>query len=114
MSCTKSSLTLKVVAGDILSRTLTFRHDDQTPYDLSIYTEIKMEVRKNGGEDVVASGSLTGGQFVISGEYNNILDVNIQMPPLVGAYKYDIEFSAFGIKETLVRGQINLLEQITE
>ena len=111
MSCTYN---IKVVSGDILSKTMTFKNDDLTPYDLSIYTEIKMEVRKKGGEPVVASGTLTDGDFVVSGLDNNILDFNIQMPELVGLYKYDIEFSGVGIKETLIRGQINLLEQITE
>ena len=116
MSCnnTRSILNFKVISGDILSRTLTFKNEDLTPYDLSIYTEIKMEVRKNSGETVVASGTLTDGEFVVSGTDDNILEMNIQMPELTGLYKYDIEFSGTGIKETLIRGQINLIEQITE
>jgi hypothetical protein len=116
MSCStsRSTLNLKVVSGDILSRTLTFKNEDLTAYDLSIYTEIKMEVRKNSGDTVVASGSLTDGDFVVSGVNDNILDMSIQMPELVGLYKYDIEFIGSGIKETLIRGQINLLEEITE
>lgn len=116
MSCStsRSTVNFKVVSGDILSRVLTFTNEDTTPYDLSIYTEIKMEVRKNSGDTVVASGTLTDGDFVVSGVSNNVLDMNIQMPTLVGLYKYDIEFSGVGIKETLIRGQINLLEQITE
>ena len=115
MSCAvKTVLNLKVVSGDILSRTLTFKNSDLTPYDLSIYTEIKMEVRKSSGSTVVASGTLTDGKFVVSGTDNNVLDMNIQMPTLEGLYKYDIEFSGIGIKETLIRGQINLIEQITE
>ena len=116
MSCTtsKSTVNFKVVSGDILSRVLTFTNEDTTPYDLSIYTEIEMQVRKNSGETVVASATLTGGEIVVSGDDNNVMDLNIQMPSLVGLYKYDIEFSGVGIKETLIRGQINLLEQITE
>ena len=114
MSCITSTYNIKVVSGDILSKTMTFKNDDLTSYDLSIYTEIKMEVRKSSGDTVVASGTLTGGDFLVSGLDNNVLDINIQMPELVGLYKYDIEFSGVGIKETLIRGQINLLEQITE
>lgn len=116
MSCstTRTTLNFKVVANDILSRTLTFKNEDDTPYDISIYTEIKMQVRKNTGTEILASGTLTDGDFVISGVDNNVLEMSIQMPDVVGLYKYDIEFSGTGIRETLIRGQINILEQITE
>lgn len=115
MTPCKTKSTFTVVAGTILSRTLTFLKKDKSPRDLSIYTEIKMEVRKGPGTDVVASARLSEGGFVVSGDDHNILDMNIQMPVVVGFYKFDILGTAPGIKDALIpRCQINILERITE
>lgn len=116
MSCNTETIT--ITQGDILAKTFTFT--DQTtgdPYDLSIYTEIRMQIRKKSGDPVIAEGALTTGEFAVSGAGDNILTltgVTIPDDTPVGQYKYDIEFSASGIRETLIMGRILVMEQITE
>jgi hypothetical protein len=106
---------ITIVAGDILARTMTFTAEDDTPYAIDIYDEITMHVRRNYGADtLLASGSLAAGNFVVSGDDNNVLEISgIEMPSAPGTYVYDIEFSAADIRETLVRGSIKLLPQVT-
>lgn len=108
---------IHVVQGDILARTFTFTDTDTgDPYDLSIYTEVKMQIRKKPGTILIAEGSLTDGQFAITGDDNNVLEmdgITIPEDTTAGVYMYDIEFSATDIRETLIRGRIIVQEQIT-
>lgn len=110
---------MKVTQGDTIARTMTFT-DKVTgdPYDLSIYTAIKMQVRKRPNTDVIADGSMLAGNFEISGTGSNILNISgISIPNStpIGTYLYDIEFSneGSGIKETLISGNITITAQIT-
>ena len=108
---------LIIVQGDILARTFTFT-DQVTglPINLSIYSAIKMQIRKNVGSPVIATGSLAGGQFAVTGVGNNILALDSVLIPdatPLGRYKYDIEFSGIDIRDTLIRGTITVIEQIT-
>ena len=119
MTCVKGTIkqipTIEVVAGDIWRRPYRFTNSDGvTPIDLSIYTEIAMQVRKGPGTAVVASGSLTGGEITVSGTDHNVVILSeITMPDVVGLYKTDIEFTYTGVRHTLVRLLINIVEQIT-
>ena len=123
--CMKYNMT--VTQGDIIARTMTFT-DQKTgdPYDLSIYAAIKMQVRKRPGSDVIAEGSLADGNFVVSGDDNNVLEIkNLYIPEItpIGVYLYDIEFSNIdtgesvwapnSIKDTLISGTITITAQIT-
>ena len=111
MSCFTHNIT--AVAGDIYSRSLKFTDNNDLPIDLSIYTEIEMQVRKNPGSPVLASATLSDGDFVISGDDNEYLEINIQVPTTPGSYKYDIEFTGTNIKETLIGGSFVVKPQIT-
>lgn len=113
-----SIATIKVKQGDILARTFTFTDADTgDPYDLSIYTEIRMQIRKKPGTALIAEGSLTDGNFAVSGADDNILTMDgILIPEDTeqGVYLADIEFSATGIRETTDNIRIIVKEQITE
>jgi hypothetical protein len=105
-----------VVQGDKWAWSATFNNDDDSPYDLSIYDEIQMQIRKKSGSEVIASGTLTGGEFAIAGEDQNILSLeNVDIPSDVkGVYQFDIEFIAEDVHETLIRGTLPIVEQITD
>lgn len=109
------AICLQAVQGDKWAWTATFLNDDDTPYDLSIYEEINMQIRKKPGAEVVASGSLTGGEFGITGEDQNILSCEaVDIPDNIkGVYQFDVEFIATDIHETLLRGTVNIVEEIT-
>lgn len=110
------AICLQAVQGDKWAWTATFTNDDDTPYDLSIYDEIQMQIRKKPGATVIASGTLTDGEFAIAGEDQNILSLeNVDIPADVkGVYQFDVEFIATDIHETLIRGTVNIVEQITD
>jgi hypothetical protein len=74
-----------------------------------------MQIRKKPGTDVIASGSLTGGEFAVIGDDDNVLSCeDVQLPDdAKGIYMFDVEFIATGIHETLIRGSVNIVEQIT-
>jgi hypothetical protein len=101
--------------GDKWAWTMRFVNDDETPIDLTIYDEIQMEIRKKPGSEVIASGTLTGGEFAVIGEDDNVLSLeDVQIPDNAkGLYRFDVEFIATGIHETLLRGTLNIIEQIT-
>ena len=63
----------------------------------------------------MASGTLTGGQFGIAGEDQNILSCeNVDIPnDIKGLHQFDVEFIATDIHETLLRGSVNIVEEIT-
>ncbi len=109
----------RVVQGDIIAKTMTFTEKiTGDPMDLSIYTAIKMQIRKKPGTAVIAEGSLLDGNFTVSGADNNILEISgIEIPDAtpVGVYMYDIEFSAPAddIRDTLIGGTMNIVPQIT-
>jgi hypothetical protein len=107
---------MRAVQGDKWAWSATFTNDDDTPYDLSIYDEIQMQIRKKPGSEVIASGTLTGGEFGIGGEDQNILSLeNVDIPADVkGVYQFDVEFIATDIHETLIRGTVTIMEQITD
>jgi hypothetical protein len=109
------SICLRAVQGDKWAWTAAFTNDDDTPYDLTIYDEIQMQIRKKPGTEVIASGSLGGGEFAVIGEDDNVLSLeDVQIPDDVkGLYMFDVEFIATGIHETLMRGTVNIVEQIT-
>jgi len=109
------SICLRAVQGDKWAWTATFTNDDDTPYDLTIYDEIQMQIRKKPGTEVIASGSLTGGEFAVIGDDDNVLSLeDVQLPDdAKGLYMFDVEFIATGIHETLLRGTVNIVEQIT-
>ncbi len=109
------AICLTAVQGDKWAWTATFTNDDDTPYDLSIYDEIQMQIRKKPGATVIASGTLTGGEFAIAGEDENILSLeNVDIPAdAKGVYQFDVEFIATDIHETLIKGLVNIVEQIT-
>ena len=76
-----------------------------------------MQIRKKSGDPVIAEGALTTGEFAVSGAGDNILTlsgVTIPDDTPVGQYLYDIEFSAADIRETLIRGRLLVMAQITE
>jgi hypothetical protein len=116
MSC--NTTTIEIVQGDILTKTYTFTYQDSgDPYDLSIYSEIRMQIRKKSGDPVIAEGALTTGEFAVSGVGDNVLEMSgITIPDdtPTGQYMYDIEFSATGIRDTLIAGRILVKAQITE
>jgi hypothetical protein len=74
-----------------------------------------MQIRKKPGTEVIASGSLGGGEFAVIGEDDNVLSLeDVQIPDdAKGLYMFDVEFIATGIHETLIRGSVNIVEQIT-
>ena len=110
------SICMRAVQGDKWAWSATFTNDDNTPYDLSIYDEIQMQIRKKPGSEVIASGTLTGGEFAIAGEDQNILSLeNVDLPSdAKGVYQFDVEFLAEDVHETLIRGTVTILEQITD
>lgn len=114
-----STYNMRIVQGDIIARTLTFTDQETNdPIDLSIYTAIKMQIRKRPGTAVIAEGSLANGNFVVSGADNNVLELSgVEIPgdTALGNYLYDIEFSntSEDIKETLLSGTITITPQIT-
>lgn len=117
MSCIQVSHNIRAVAGDIISRTLTFRDEDNNPYNLDIYHEIIMQVREDTGTPILAQASLSAGDFTITGPGNNknILNLlRLEVPLVAGKYKFDIEFSNVGVRHTLVRGSFIVIPQITE
>ena len=113
-----STYNMRIVQGDIIARTLTFTDQETNdPIDLSIYTAIKMQIRKRPGTAVIAEGSLEK-NFVVSGADNNVLELSgVEIPgdTALGNYLYDIEFSNpdKDIKETLLSGTITITPQIT-
>jgi hypothetical protein len=109
------SICLRAVQGDKWAWTAAFTNDDDTPYDLTVYDEIQMQIRKKPGMEVIASGSLGGGEFAVIGEDDNVLSLeDVQIPDDVkGLYMFDVEFIATGIHETLIRGSVNIVDQIT-
>ena len=118
MSC--GTANLKSVAGDILELTMKLYNgnaeitpiEELIPIDLTAYTNIVMQVRKKPNDPIVAEAELGDG-LTVGGVDNNELYLNIQMPTTSGNYMYDIEFSATNVRETLIRGILVILPQIT-
>jgi hypothetical protein len=113
--CKKYNIEIK--AGSKLARTLTFTNNDGSPYPLTPYTQIHMQVRRTPSDDPIIDASMAGGHFEISGTSSNILIMsNIDVPDdAIGPYLYDIDFgNGIDILDTLVEGSFVVTFQITQ
>jgi hypothetical protein len=113
MGCT--TINLEAVQGDNWMWTANFVDDDDDPIDLTVYSDVKMQVRKKPGSTVVAEASLTGNGFSIIGEDDNVLSLDECALPtdVTGVYQFDVELIDAGKVETVIRGTVNILPEIT-
>lgn len=106
---------LKTVQGDNWAWTATFVDDADDPIDLTIYDDVQMEIRKKPGSTVIASAYLTGNDFSIIGTDNNVLSLDTCYIPddVQGVYQFDVQLVLAGQVETVIRGTLNILPEIT-
>ena len=109
-------INLQTVQGDNWSWTATFVDDADDPIDLTIYDDIQMEIRKKPGAEVIADSFLTSNGFSVIGADNNILSLDECYIPtdVQGVYQFDVQFIIAGNAETLLRGTLNILPEITQ
>lgn len=113
MGCT--TVNLQAVQGDNWMWTATFLDDEDQPIDLTVYTDIQMQIRKKPGSIVIAEAFLNAGNFSIIGTDNNILSLDECVLPgdVTGVYQFDVELINAGLVETVIRGTVNILPEIT-
>jgi hypothetical protein len=106
---------LKTVQGDNWAWTATFVDDADDPIDLTIYDDVQMEIRKKPGSTVIASAYLTGNDFSIIGTDSNVLSLDSCYIPddVQGVYQFDVQLVLAGQVETVIRGTLNILPEIT-
>ena len=106
---------LKTVQGDNWAWTATFVDDADDPIDLTIYDDVQMEIRKKPGSTVIASAYLTSNDFSIIGTDSNVLSLNNCYIPddVQGVYQFDVQLVLAGQVETVIRGTLNILPEIT-
>lgn len=106
---------LKTVQGDNWAWTATFVDDADDPIDLTIYDDVQMEIRKKPGSTVIASAYLTGNDFSIIGTDSNVLSLDTCYIPddVQGVYQFDVQLVLAGQVETVIRGTLNILPEIT-
>ena len=109
-------INLQVVQGDNWAWTATFADDADDPIDLSVYDDIQMEIRKKPGAEVIADAFLTNNGFSLIGTDSNILSLDECYIPtdVQGVYQFDVQFILAGNAETLIRGTVNILPEITQ
>lgn len=121
MSCTiidktGKRLDWKLRQGQTWSFTMEFTDETTSdPIDLTIYTEIHLQVRKRPGADVLMEAKLTDNDFVISGADDNVLELSgIEVLPDKGVYRYDVDFiTSAGKKDQYFYGSIIIVDEIT-
>ena len=101
MNCKKEQYHIHTKIGQTLTLAMEFYEDEAEtiPWDLSIYDDIQMQVRKKAGSDPVLFASLDTGEFIISGAGDNILTLVLEIVGvdlLPGVYKYDYDFIKSG------------------
>jgi len=113
MACT--TVNLQAVQGDNWMWTATFVDDEDLPIDLTVYSDVQMQIRKKPGSTVIADAFLTGNDFSIIGDDNNILSLDVcELPSdVTGVYQFDVELHNAGSVETVIRGTVNILPEIT-
>jgi hypothetical protein len=113
MGC--ATVNLQAVQGDNWMWTATFLDDADDPIDLTVYSDVKMQVRKKPGTTVVAEASLSGNGFSIIGVDDNVLSLDECALPtdVTGVYQFDVELIDAGNVETVIRGTLNILPEIT-
>ena len=113
MAC--ETINLQAVQGDNWMWSATFLDDADDPIDLTVYSDVKMQVRKKPGTTVVAEASLSGNGFSIIGADNNVLSLDECILPedVTGIYQFDVELNTAGLGETVIRGTVNILPEIT-
>lgn len=116
-NCVCYSSDIEAVSGDTLERVYTIRNKNPdpdnpgefiyTPYYLGDFTIINIVILK--GSEVVVTGSLAQGNFVVSGDDVDVLELSkLVLPSVAGVYRYYIEFIGTDIIKTLIRGAIHL------
>ena len=112
-------LDLTIKRGDTQEIILAFTDPDDSnnPVDLSVYNEIKMQIKKTSNGAAELELTLISG-LTVSGVDNNILTIDItstQAELVAGPYKYDIEgtITADDFVRTLVGGSFVLSQDIT-
>lgn len=104
---------IKTTAGDIYAQTFTWNSEDGEPIDLSIYTDIKMQIKQTYDGEVLSEASISEGGITIGGDDNNKIYLSIEIPETPGNYLYDMEFTATGVRETKLRGKVFVNPQVT-
>ena len=109
-------INLQTVQGDNWAWTATFVDDADDPIDLTIYDDIQMEIRKKPGAEVIADAFLTNNGFSVIGANDNVLSLDECFIPtdVQGVYQFDVQFITSGNAETLLRGTLNILPEITQ
>lgn len=80
--------------NDTVSAAVTLHNpnDNDTPYDLSPFTELTMQVKWHRGSDkFFAELTLTGGELTVSGVDNNVLTIDLPTDIKPGDFYYDIQ-----------------------
>lgn len=114
--------TKTIIRGDTFSELLVFYtlvDETETPIDLTIYDNIKMELRRGTNRRTMLIGTFTiGDGLTIGGDNNNELVINypttITDELSTGKYYRDIRFVSGSDVQTLLEGVIIVTENITE
>lgn len=109
-----AQLDIDMKRGDTTVFTLTFTdpNDSDNPYDLSVFTSLKMQARK--GKDVGFELNLSDG-LEVTGAENNILTISISAERATlyrDSYKYDIEGIGTSVT-TILEGALRISGDVT-
>lgn len=109
--------TKETTRGDTFFEVYTFFGDDDTPIDLTTFSQIKMDIRRglNERSTLIHSASLDNGEIKINS--TNTLRIEIPQSETSdwrgGDYYRDVRFSKNGTTQTFLAGAIKVRDNIT-
>lgn len=109
--------TKEITKGDTFFEVYTFTDDNDQPIDLTVYDDIKMDIRRglNERSALIYSASLDNGEIIIIDI--NTLSIEIPKTETVnwrgGDYHRDVRFFYGATIQTFLAGHIKVRENIT-